>query len=292
MAIAFVIRVGDLLTKLLAHTLGVLCAFPPAGAISARLLQPLFDDIHDLFIFIESYFHILTALLSIYSITPIEPFFVGTFSKKQKYNVSRRQQYIRTPYVTREDVPCGKEIIMFGCCGFFRSCCRPVGCSGNLPPIVPPIPVSTPIPVFPPLVPVPEPELRGMQLALTDSSGGTVATNCAVEFDTVETNTLQGVSYAATTGTLTINQVGTYLINWWVGIENAQPAEVLAFALSLNGTDVQTSYSDIGSGQMFGTAIVQVTAIGSTLSLINRSGASVTFVTAEGQGGLTVTQFA
>jgi len=131
-----------------------------------------------------------------------------------------------------------------------------------------------------------------MQLALTNSSGGTVETGGAVEFDTVETNTLQGVSYAATTGTLTFNQVGTYLINWWVGIENAQAAEVLSFALSLNGTDVQTSYSDIGSGQMFGTAIVQVTSIGSTLSLMNRSGAAVTFVTAAGQGGLTVTQFA
>jgi len=131
-----------------------------------------------------------------------------------------------------------------------------------------------------------------MQLSLVGSSAGSVGNGDCVAFDTINANNTLGVSYKAGSGIITLNSTGTYLVNWWIAIENAQSAESLAFALSLNGGDVQTSYSDIGGGQIYGTAIVTVNSISSTLSLVNRSGEAVTLVTAAGQGGLTLTQLA
>ena len=132
--------------------------------------------------------------------------------------------------------------------------------------------------------------LRGMQLSLTGSSAGSVATEGTVPFDTVDFNNTVGV--VSSHGTITIGKAGTYLVNWWVAMENAQAAESLSFALSLNGIDVQTSYADIGGGQIYGTAIVNVTGVPATLTLVNTSSAAVTLVTAAKQAGLTVTQFA
>lgn len=152
-----------------------------------------------------------------------------------------------------------------------------------------PVPVPTPvIPVFPPITPETPPMLRGMQLALKGSSAGAVQDGAAVAFDTVESNDLLGVSCAAGSGNVILNHTGTYLVNWWVAVENAQTAETLSFALELNGAPVQTTYSDIGGGQIFGTAVVQVSAIGSTLTLVNTSGSAVTYVTAAGQAGMTL----
>ena len=134
--------------------------------------------------------------------------------------------------------------------------------------------------------------LRGMQLSLVGSSGGSVAHGAGVAFDTVDSNNTLGVSYTSGSGSVNVGRTGTYLVNWWVAIENAQTAEMVAFALSLNGSDVATSYSDVGGGQIYGTAIVNVSSIPATLSLINRSGAAVTLATAGEQAGLTLTQLA
>ena len=175
---------------------------------------------------------------------------------------------------------------MFGCCNpFFSSPCRCNSCCcGRMSP--------APAPIFPPVTPPPAPQLRGMQLSLEGSSGGTAAANASVPFDTVDANNTLGVSYTAGSGSVTIGRTGTYLVNWWVSIAGTQTAQSLAFAVSLNGSDVQTSYSDIGGGQVTGSAVVNVTSIPTTLQLINRSAAAVTYATAGVQAGLTLTQLA
>ena len=131
-----------------------------------------------------------------------------------------------------------------------------------------------------------------MQLSLVGSSGGEIAVGGHVAFDALNFNNTLGLSYAPGSGSVTVARTGTYLVNWWVAVENAQTAEVLSFALSLNGSDVATSYADIGSGQIYGTAIVNVTSIPATLSITNRSTDAVTLVTAAGQAGMTITQLA
>ena len=179
---------------------------------------------------------------------------------------------------------------MFGCCNTlfpsscgFGSCCR---CGRNAP-------LPTPIPPLPPMpTPPSPPQLRGLQLSLVGSSAGTITHGASVPFDALNVNNTVGVGYTPSSGVINVGRAGTYLVNWWVAVENAQATDGLAFALSLNGSDVQTSYSDIGGGQIYWTAIVPVSSVPATLSLVNRSGCEVTLVTAAGQAGLTVTQIA
>ena len=178
---------------------------------------------------------------------------------------------------------------MFGCCNdLFSSCCRcgrGCGCNRGGTPVYP-----VPTPIFPPVVPPQPQRLRGMQLSLTGQSAGTLAEGAAVPFDTVNVNNTLGVSYSQ--GVITISRTGTYLVNWWIAFENEQTAEKLSFATSTGGVDVQTSNVDIGGGQVYGTAIVNVTSVPTTLQLVNRSGDDITYATVGVQAGLTLTQLA
>ena len=58
MAVALVIRVGDLILELLTHTFGRLCALPAAGTVSAGALESFPDGIDNLRIGIELDFHV------------------------------------------------------------------------------------------------------------------------------------------------------------------------------------------------------------------------------------------
>jgi hypothetical protein len=52
MTISLKLRIGDLLSELLTHTLIVLAALQPAGAITALLLQAFSDLTDHLFVFV------------------------------------------------------------------------------------------------------------------------------------------------------------------------------------------------------------------------------------------------
>ena len=58
MAVALVIRVGDLILELLTHTLGSLRALQSAGTVPAGTFQALADGVDDLLIGIELDFHV------------------------------------------------------------------------------------------------------------------------------------------------------------------------------------------------------------------------------------------
>ena len=58
MAVALEIRIGNVVLKLLAHTLGSLCAFSAAGTVSAGALESFPDGIDNLLIGIELDFHV------------------------------------------------------------------------------------------------------------------------------------------------------------------------------------------------------------------------------------------
>ena len=70
MAVALVIRVGNLILELLTHTLGSLRALQSAGAVLAGTFQALADGIHDLLIGIELDFHVRHLFLDCGFIIP------------------------------------------------------------------------------------------------------------------------------------------------------------------------------------------------------------------------------
>ena len=70
MAVALVIRVGDLILELLTHTFGCLRALQSAGTVSAGALESFSDGIDDLLIGIELDFHVRHLFLDCGFIIP------------------------------------------------------------------------------------------------------------------------------------------------------------------------------------------------------------------------------
>ena len=70
MAVALVIRVGDLILELLTHTLGSLRALQSAGAVPAGALESFPDGIDNLLIGIELDFHVRHLFLDCGFIIP------------------------------------------------------------------------------------------------------------------------------------------------------------------------------------------------------------------------------
>ncbi|GEM_PF-2319945 len=189
---------------------------------------------------------------------------------------------------------------MFGCCNsLLGSSCR-CACQrrclggGGSPTFPNPFPPVNP-PVTPPVQPA---RLRGTEVLLTGASGGTLANGFPIPFNNLVSNNALGVTF--TTSSVTIARSGTYLVNWWVALE--EPVEVenaaagqnagIAFSATLNGSVVSTSYAPGGTDQFSGTALVTVTNTPATLQIINNSGCNVVFGEAGAQAGMTVTQFA
>ena len=75
MAVALVIRVGDLILKLLTHTLGSLRALQSGGAVPAGALETLTDGVDDLLIGIELDFHVRQLFLDCGFIIPQDKVF-------------------------------------------------------------------------------------------------------------------------------------------------------------------------------------------------------------------------
>ena len=70
MAVALVIRVGDLILELLTHTLGSLRALQSAGTVPAGALESFPDGIDNLLIGIELNFHVRHLFLDCGFIIP------------------------------------------------------------------------------------------------------------------------------------------------------------------------------------------------------------------------------
>jgi hypothetical protein len=68
MAKAFKFRVGNLVSKFLAHTLDVLTLTHFARAIATLFQEPVLDGFYDLFIGIQGYFHSSHPFFLYYSI--------------------------------------------------------------------------------------------------------------------------------------------------------------------------------------------------------------------------------
>lgn len=197
---------------------------------------------------------------------------------------------------------------MFGCCNnLFSNCCRcnrcnrcnSCSCGGS--------PTPLPIHVFPPMPPTPTPtppapQLRGLEATFTAGAGATVADGFPIPFNNLVSNNVLGASFV--TGAVILNRPGTYLVNWWVAPEIAQPAvekerkaavaqvyDEVSFAVTLNGQTVSGACAPSGTGQLSGSTFVTVTNTPSTLQVVNASGDNVFLAEVSTQAGLSITQF-
>ena len=140
--------------------------------------------------------------------------------------------------------------------------------------------------------PGPGSALSGLQVQLQGSSGGTVATNTNVLFDTTINAPSTDITYNAGTGTFFINTPGNYYISWWVNADGAETASNVTFGIRVisGGSDIilSTSPAPITTLQLNGSALITVTTTPLVFNLFNSTGTTVTYGTGTIQANLTI----
>lgn len=79
------------------------------------------------------------------------------------------------------------------------------------------------------------------------------------------------ISYNNTTGVITFNEQGRYIINWWVSTQSSSSTDGVVFALSSSQGDFIVGNSPTKTGEIIGVGIVNVSTAPVTLSLVNGS---------------------
>ena len=133
-------------------------------------------------------------------------------------------------------------------------------------------------------------QLSGIQYQLIGASATTVANNANVLFNSLINNTTNsGIIYNEPTGTFTITQPGNYYVSWWVNTDGAEASTTVQFSVVVNGTSVAASSpAPIVTTQLNGTALITVTNVPVTLSLVNTTGAPVTYGTSTIQANIVI----
>ncbi|WP_166428725.1 collagen-like triple helix repeat-containing protein, partial [Lacrimispora algidixylanolytica] len=113
-----------------------------------------------------------------------------------------------------------------------------------------------------------------MQLDLILSNEVEVGSN--VLFDTISYSS-GNINYNPSTGTVTFQETGRYIINWWLATQSSQSTNGIAFALSSSQGDLLVGNSPIKTSEVYGIGIIEVLSTPVTLSLINVSTNTVFF---------------
>ncbi len=128
------------------------------------------------------------------------------------------------------------------------------------------------------------------------SSGGTVANNANVLFDTTINAPSANITYNAGTGTFFINQPGNYYISWWVNTDGAEAEPTVSFGIRVisggSQTILSSSPSPMVTLQLNGNALLTVTTTPLVFNLFNNSGATVSYGTSAVQADLTIVEVA
>ena len=100
-------------------------------------------------------------------------------------------------------------------------------------------------------------------------STGTVTAGSNVLFDTI-VHSDADIGYDSSTGVITFNQTGSYVITWWVATQSSTSPETV-FALSPSLGNTLVGNSPLKTGTVSGTGVIDVAVPPFTLSLINSS---------------------
>lgn len=117
----------------------------------------------------------------------------------------------------------------------------------------------------------------------------TLASGAVVPFDNIR-EAKGDIFYTPGSGVFTVGEPGYYLVNWWVATAGASPAVNVNFDLLLNGIIRSQASSPNLTGQVVGTALIRVSGVPSTISLINDTGAAVTIPQTPFQADITITR--
>jgi|GEM_PF-1334862 len=117
--------------------------------------------------------------------------------------------------------------------------------------------------------------MNSKTLEIIRTLDGSVAADENIIFD-VQLLYPAGIAYDDETGIITFNEIGEYVIHWWVATETILRGAVGYAPVSSGGTLAIGSSPD-KNGQVSGFSTIDVTVPGTTLSLVNKAENSVPF---------------
>ena len=132
--------------------------------------------------------------------------------------------------------------------------------------------------------------LTGIQAELVGAGGTIYPDGGNVVFDTLVNNQSADINYNGATGAFTITAPGNYYVDWWVGTDGAGPSTSVSFAIEVNGVLYSESSSPIVSGQLSGEALVTVTSVPVTITLVNVTSQDAFVPVTPTQAGIVITR--
>jgi len=120
--------------------------------------------------------------------------------------------------------------------------------------------------------------MSNIALQIMRTASGIVVVGGNVIFDSIDF-TSGNISYNPVTGVITFNEVGRYIIDWWVATQATNSAIGVVFSLTSSQSDVIKGDSPIKTGEVSGIGIIDVASAPMTLSLVNSSAGNVSYST-------------
>jgi hypothetical protein len=116
--------------------------------------------------------------------------------------------------------------------------------------------------------------MNNVFLQIKRQVSGVVPLGSNLIFDTI-VYTFGNINYDLNTGFITINEPGTYSINWWVATQASLSTNGAVFAIDSSQGDFIEGNSPIKTGEVYGIAIIEVVSLPITISLKNSSTADI-----------------
>ncbi|MDF2656806.1 MAG: Collagen triple helix repeat protein, partial [Bacillota bacterium] len=87
------------------------------------------------------------------------------------------------------------------------------------------------------------------------------------------------IRYDGTTGVITLNETGRYVIHWWVATQSSKSTIGAVFALSSSQGDFLEAASPAKTSEVTGIGIIEAVQLPVTVSLVNASNATIFYAT-------------
>lgn len=130
--------------------------------------------------------------------------------------------------------------------------------------------------------------LKGVEVQLQGSSGGTIDNAANIVFDTVINDQSATIGYNLATGEFIITEAGNYYLDWWVATDGSAGSVTITFSVMVNGSTVSSGNSPLLTGQITGNALITVDTVPATITLVNETGVTVFLPVIDVQANMTV----
>ena len=114
--------------------------------------------------------------------------------------------------------------------------------------------------------------LSGLQVQLVNGTSTAIDNEDVIPLNTVINSQGSYATFNPMTSEVTLNQLGNYLINWWVAIGGSTVSPSLTISLAVDGNVHSNATSTISIDQVSGSDFITIATVPANITLINSTG--------------------